>query len=380
MPKRLLIIAGEVSGDMHAGGLLKAIRDTDPTVQAFGIGGESLQAAGMEVFHHSSDMAAVGFAEVLPKLPFFRRVFKGMLALARERKPDAVILVDYPGFNLRFAEKAHALGLKVIYYICPQVWAWHKSRIPKMAHMLDRLIVIFPFEPAVFDGTGLKVDYVGHPLVDEIHPESDTQEPELPWNGSPRVAILPGSRTQEVQRLLPIFASAAAEVTKKSPEAGVIVAAPSDKIAQVARHILNGLAIKPERCTVVSSATRRVLRQASAAFIASGTATIETALAKCPMVIAYRVAPLSFLFLKGLVTVDHIGMVNIVAGRRLCPEFVQGDATPVALSSAILPLLADGPERTEMVRGFEKVADTLGPGGSHKRAAEVILSELGIRG
>ena len=229
MSKSVLLIAGEVSGDMHAAGLVRAIKRRNPDVEFFGIGGDELRAAGMEIVVDARDMAVMGLAEVIKRYGFFKRVFTDMIELARARNPDAVVLVDYPGFNLRFAEQARELGIKVVYYICPQVWAWHRSRIRKMARIVNRLIVIFPFEPDVFKGTGLKVDFVGHPLVEVA--EKALAEPlkDLPWNGEPKIALLPGSRRQEVERILPSMVSAAALLEKMNPAAGFIIASPSDR-------------------------------------------------------------------------------------------------------------------------------------------------------
>ena len=376
-PISLLVVAGEVSGDMHAAGLIRALKQKRPDLTCFGIGGDQLRSGGMEIVHDVRDMAGVGFTEIIPRLPFFIRTFNGMLDLARDRKPDAVILVDYPGFNLRFAERAHKMGLKVIYYICPQVWAWHQSRIPVMARIIDRLMVIFPFEPAVFARTSLKVDYVGHPLIDESRNAMKLPVPELPWRGSPRIAVLPGSRKQVIARMLPLFMGAGTEILKCHPEAGFIVPAPSDELASVARRILSELKFGRSRWEVVTGDARQILRTADAAMVSSGTATLETALMGCPMIIAYRMAPLSFLFVKRLVQIEHAGMVNIVAGRTLCPEFIQDAATPTALAAAVNRLLSSDADRSVMKAGFKEVAATLGDGGSHARAADVVLEELG---
>ena len=203
MNKTVLLIAGEVSGDMHAAGLVRAVRARAPDVRFVGIGGDELQAAGMEARYHVRDMAVMGLAEVLRRYGFFRRVFRDMVRTAQTLKPDLVVLVDYPGFNLRFAREVKRLGLHCLYYVCPQVWAWHRSRIRLMADVVDRLLAIFPFEPGVFEGTGLRVDFVGHPLVDVAARVRAEPLMELPWKGEPRVALLPGSRRQEIQRILP---------------------------------------------------------------------------------------------------------------------------------------------------------------------------------
>lgn len=375
-PLRILVVAGEVSGDMHAAGLIRALKQQHPDLTCFGIGGDQLRATGMEIVHDVRDMASVGFTEILPKLPFFIRTFNGMLDLARERKPDAVILVDYPGFNLRFAERTHKMGLKVIYYICPQVWAWHQSRIPKMAKTIDRLLVIFPFEPKVFAGTALKVDYVGHPLIDETRLALTMPVPALPWHGHPRIAVLPGSRQQTIARMLPVFMEAGTILQKYQPEASFMVPAPSSEIAATVSRFLEKLGPGRSRWEVVTSRARQIMRTADAAMVSSGTATLETALMGCPMIIAYKMAPLSFFFVKRAVTVTHAGMVNIVAGRTLCPEFIQDAAKPAAIADAINLILTNAEERTRMLSGFKEVAATLGDGGAQERAAELVLKEL----
>jgi len=371
-----MIVAGEVSGDMHAARLVDAIRRQRPDVECFGIGGDEMRAAGVEVLYHVRDMAVMGFTEVLRRFGFFRKVFHEVLALARERKPHAAILVDYPGFNLRLAGRLHRQGIKVVYYICPQVWAWRRSRIPRMAKVVDRLITIFPFEAGHFDGTGLSVDFAGHPLVDEA--QAALREPllELPWQGEPRVALLPGSRAHEIERILPVMWSAAAAVEGKHSGASFIIAAPSQQIEAIVNRTVKEAGPGPTRYVVVSGRTRQVLRQAEAAMVASGTATIEAALMRCPMIVVYRVAALTYALGKMLVNVDHIGMVNIVAGRRVCPEFVQGAATPAALAGALAPLLRDTPERRVMIEGLTTVGRALGSGNGAERAARATLETL----
>jgi len=377
-PIRLMVIAGEVSGDMHAAGLIHAMKQSHPDLECFGIGGDALRAAGMEIIHDAKDMAAIGFTEILPKLGFFIRVFNEMVALAGSRRPDAVILVDYPGFNLRFAKRAHQIGLKVIYYICPQVWAWDRGRIPEMARIIDRLMVIFPFEQKLFAGTGLKVDFVGHPLIDESANARALPIPHLPWRGQPWIAVLPGSRRQTIRRMLPAFYRAGLRVQEKYQNVSFIVPVPSGLIAETITSILRGLSADLSRWQVVIGQTRQVLRTATAAMVSSGTATLETALMGCPMIIAYKMAPLSYFFLRRAVTVEFAGMVNIVAGRSLCQEFIQGNATPRAMADAVIKLLENDADRACMTGGFREVALKLGSSGSSYRAAAAVLQELGV--
>lgn len=376
----LMVVAGEVSGDMHAAAVIRALGRRRRKLDVSGIGGDALASAGADLRYHVRDMAVMGVSEVLRRYGFFRRVFRETLAEAERRRPDAVLLVDYPGFNLRLARRLHAKGIRVIYYVCPQVWAWHRERIPRMAMDIDRLITIFPFEADCFEGTGLRVDFAGHPLVDETRAALAEPPGELPWgtNGNAtRVALLPGSRTHEIRRILPVMWNAAVRLAQRRPESTFITAAPTVAQADVVRELLaKQTAAGPERHHIVVGRTREVLRQARGAMVASGTATIETALMGCPMVIAYRVAPLTYQVLSRLIHIPHIGMVNIVAGRELCREYVQRQATPRALADGLSPLLEDGPERDAMLAGLADVRAKLGDGNAAERAADVVLAEL----
>lgn len=371
-----MIITGEISGDIHAAALVRAMRRRRSDIKCFGIGGENLRAAGMEIHYDVRDMAVLGLTEVLFRFRFFNRVFNEMLTLARERRPDAILLVDYPGFNLRFAARAHALSFKVLYYICPQVWAWNRGRIPRMARVVDRLLAIFPFEVDVFKNSGLRVDFVGHPLVAQA--ASARTEPLAPlhWQGKPHIALLPGSRYHEVKRILPVMWAAAACVQRQFPDAGFIIAAPSEEVAGWVRAVMGRLGDGPGRVSVVVGQTRQVLRQARAALVASGTATIETALMRCPMLVVYRVAWATYCIGRLLIRLPYLGMVNIVAGKRLCPEFIQHKARPEAMAAALVSLLRDGPERETMLAGLDRVSQALGDPQAAEHAADIILQEL----
>ena len=371
MSRSLLVIAGEVSGDLHAAGVIRVLRGRDPDLSVFGIGGDALAEEGAEILHHAQDMAVFGPFAVLQKYPHFRRVFDEMVQAAAARRPDAALLVDYGGFNLRFAARLKELGIKVLYYISPQVWASRRGRIRRMAEVVDRLMVIFPFEPEVFRDTGLRVDFVGHPLVDLAAAERAGDPVELPWPGQVNVALLPGSRKQEVRRILPVMLDAAVRLRETEPEAGFLVAAPSHDFAVAVAAALEQWPELP--CRVVAHEARQVLAQARAAWVTSGTATVEAALMRCPMNVVYRTSPLFYLLGKALVRVPHIGMVNLLAGRELCPEFIQGAATPGALAGALQPLIDDTPARKTMLAGLDDVAAALGPGGAAEKAAEIVM-------
>ncbi len=370
-----MIIAGEVSGDMHASTLIRAVKEKTSDIEWFGIGGPLMRDLGVDTKHDVSEMAVIGLAEVIRRYSFFKRVFDEMLELAEEKKPDAVILVDYPGFNLRLAAKLHQRGIKVVYYICPQVWAWHRERIPKMAKIVDHLITIFPFEAQHFNKTDLKVTYAGHPLVDEAKIAQNLPAIALPWKQKKRVALLPGSRTQEIQRLLPSMLQAAAILEKEDKDISFIIATPSDKEIPLVQNIINKTS-GPTNFEIVPAKTREVLRQADAAIVASGTATIETALMRCPMVVIYKVNPITYFLGKLLIKIDNIGMVNIVAGNEICPELIQSAANPPAMAKAIIPLIDDTPQRQQMLKDLDKVIKTMGDGGTSKHAAQIVLQEL----
>ncbi len=376
---KLMIIAGEVSGDMHAAGIVSAIKEKIPDASFFGIGGKDMRAAGVKTFYDVDQMAVMGLTEVLRKYGFFRRVFNHMLAIALQEKPDAVILVDYPGFNLRFAAKAHAHGLKIIYYICPQVWAWNSSRIPRMAQFVDRLISIFPFEKDCFSETNLQVDFAGHPLVDEASKTWKEPEPALPWQGPLRIALLPGSRQHEIERLLPAMWATAAIIEKKHPDASFIIPVPSPSEEQMVNRCLGKLTGGPSKCSVVSGKTRHILKTAKTAMITSGTATIESSLMLCPMIICYKTALLTYIMAKALVKVKNIGMVNIIAGKIICPEFIQYAVKPEALAAAMEQLLHDSPQRELMIKQMEEVNSALGKPGAAKRAAESVVQAISNR-
>ncbi len=377
--KRLMIVAGEVSGDQHAARLVRDLRAARGDVEIFGIGGDALRREGVRTLVDARDMAVLGFFEVLARYPFFRRVFNQMTALLSAEKPDALLLVDYPGFNLRLAAKAHELGIPVLYYISPQVWAWHKSRIPKMAKILDLLMVIFPFEVEVFKDTGLKTVFVGHPLVESVRRTLAHPSPDLPWPpGKRRVALLPGSRRQEIQRILPAMLAAARELRRRDPDTCFLIPAASSEMAHLIEAQRAALPEEERRTIgVVTGQMREVARQARAAMVCSGTATMETALLRCPMIVVYRTATLTYWLGRHLIQVKWLGMVNLVANRTLCPEFIQNDATPAAMADALGPLMEDTPARQAQLTGMEEVAQALEGEGVVRSAGLHVAEALG---
>ena len=353
---RVLILAGEMSGDLHAARLLRSMKKLRPGVEAWGFGGDALEAEGMEVVEHTRDLSVMGLVEVLKQYGYFRRIFDALEARVRKDPPDLILLVDYPGFNLRFAKAVRDLGIPTVQYICPQVWAWKRGRIPKMARILDQLICIFPFEPPLFEGTGLNAGYFGHPMVEEtMRVEADPE-----WGEGPKLALLPGSRNQEVDRLFPPMVQAALRLKKETPSLQIRVAAATEALAERMRGMLQALGIQ-EPMTLVVGKTRALVKGADAALVTSGTATLETALLGTPMLVVYKTSAMTYAIGKRLVKVKYIGMVNLIAGREVCPEFIQHAATPEALAEAAGPLLRDTPQRRAMLEGLVAVREDLVP-------------------
>ena len=374
-----MIVAGEVSGDQHAARLVRDLRAARDDVEVFGIGGEALRREGVRTIVDARDMAVLGFFEVLSRLFFFHRVFKQMIALFAREKPDALLLVDYPGFNLRLAAQAHARGIPVLYYVSPQVWAWHKSRIPKMAKIIDLLMVIFPFEVDVFKDTGLKTVFVGHPLAESVQRTLARPSPELPWPpGARRIGLLPGSRRQEIKRILPAMLAAAQELRRRDPSTTFLVPAASADIRDLISQHLAALAPEDRAAVaVVEGQMRDVTRQARAAMVCSGTATVETALMKCPMIVVYRTTAPTYWFGRLIIRVPWLGMFNLIAKRTLCPEFIQGDAQPAAMAAAIEALASDSPERQTQLAGLDEVAQALEGAADIPTAGQLVAHALG---
>lgn len=374
----LFLSAGEPSGDLHGAGLARALRARLPGARLLGLGGPRMAAEGVELMAGLDELAVMGFVEVLRHLPFFlelkRRVFS---ALEREGV-DLVVPIDYPGFNLRLARRARGLGIPVLYYISPQVWAWHASRTLALARDADQVAVVLPFEEAFLRERGVNATFVGHPLLDL--PRADGSR--AGWARShgldpdrPLLALFPGSRPQEIRRHLALFSEAAARVAERNPAVQPVIGTP----AGLDPSIYQG-APWPR----VESATG-LLEHADAALVKSGTSTLETALAGTPGVVAYRMNALSWRIAKRLVKVPHIALANLIAEARVLPEFVQDEATPESLSAALLPLLdPETPERREMVARLaavrERLAGGAGEGGAAERTAAMAARILGEDG
>ncbi len=368
MSGTILVSAGEPSGDQHAGALVAALRKIVPDVAVEGIGGPHLAAAGARLMARIEDLTVIGFVEVLRKVPAHLELLRRVRRRLAEGDVRLVVLVDYPGFHLRVAEAAHRAGVPVLYYVAPQLWAWGEKRVRKMAAAVSRLAVILPFEEAFFTARGVPATFVGHPLMDRapLAPQVEVRRQLGLDPARPVLGLFPGSRAQEVERLWPAFRAAAAAVRLRRPEVQAVVAAAAGAAYRGAGDI-----------RVVEGAARACFAAADAALCKSGTTTLEAAVAGTPLVIAYRMHPLSYLLARRLVRVPWIGLVNLVAERQVAPELIQGAVTPEALAAAVLPLLdpASG-ERRAQLAGLAEVRRRLGDAGAAARAAELARALL----
>ncbi|HET7231810.1 MAG TPA: lipid-A-disaccharide synthase [Longimicrobium sp.] len=362
----IFISAGEESGDLHGAALARALRARFPHARLLGLGGARMQAEGVELMAGLGELAVMGFVEVIRHLPFFIDLRKRVFAALEREKVDLVIPIDYPGFNLRLAKHARGRGLPVLYYIAPQVWAWHKSRVRDLARDADRVAVVLPFEEAFLRSAGVNATFVGHPLLDRPHPAM-LRDVWARRNGldpaRPILALFPGSRAQEVRRHLDLFSSAAALVVARNPKAQPVIGVPRG----IDRSVYDG-ALWP----LVESTGGMLLQYATAALVKSGTTTLEAGIAGTPMVVVYRMNALSYSLARRVVKVPHIALANLIAERRVAPEFVQDAATPQALADALLPLLDEqSPERRAMIEGLSQIQGRLGGPGASARVAEI---------
>ncbi|MEO6846648.1 MAG: lipid-A-disaccharide synthase, partial [Chthoniobacterales bacterium] len=323
MSKKIWIIAGEASGDTHAAALMRAILASDASVTFYGVGGPKMKAiAGEHLEDWAHEAGVLGLWDVLKKYGYFHERFHRMLGEIATLKPDAVLFIDYPGFNLRMAKAIRKQGLpvKLLYYISPQVWAWNRSRIPKMARILDRMFCIFPFEKALYERSGLPTEFVGHPLLEHLASErTDTpRDPNL-------LGIFPGSREREVRKIFPTMLAAADIVKKRRPETQIEASAASSLLEKHMRQMSQEAGIS---CAITTGHSHELMQRAAAGLVCSGTATLEAAFFRLPYALVYNVAWLTYFVGRYLVTVKFLGIVNILAGRELIREFIQENAKP----------------------------------------------------
>jgi lipid-A-disaccharide synthase len=368
---RLLLSSGEPSGDLYGAEMIRHLRLSCPGLSVFGLGGDHLQAQGSALVAHVRELAVVGLFEVISHLRRIRQVFRELLAEVDRQRPDLAVLVDYPDFNLRLARELHRRGIPVVYYVSPQLWAWRGGRIRIIRDTVRRMIVIFPFEEALYRDAGVPVTFVGHPLVDLVHPHPSREAflDELGLDPQrPTLALLPGSRPKEVRHNLPPLAGAVRQLRSRHPELQFVLAAAPSLEIDLIRGLLGDLPVP-----IVQDRTHAVVGAATLALVASGTATVETALLGTPMLVVYRLSALTYALGRPLVKVPHYAMVNLIAGRRVVPELIQGDFTPSRVAQEVSALIENPQRMTEMRRDLAAVRDRMGPPGASARAAEAVF-------
>jgi len=366
-------VAGECSGDDHGAALLKALRARVPEMRFAGRGGPKMRAlAGGKFRDWIDDTAVVGLWEVIRRYPFFRKQFQATISEIEAVKPRAVVLIDYPGFNLRLAHALHAKfpELTIIYYISPQVWAWNRRRVSPMAQSIDLMLCIFPFEPELYKASGLRAIFVGHPMTSVILSGSAA-----PPRDDKLVGLFPGSREREVKKIFPIMRQAALELSQQDHDLRFVVSAASEPLAELIRADLYGKHAT-RKFSIVTGDARAVMGRVNVGMVASGTATLEAALSELPFVLIYRVAWLTYLAARLVVKVKYLGMPNVLANREIVPEFIQHKAQPRTIAAAMARLLTDKTERKRMLTDFACVAQKLGRGEASVNAAEAIVTEL----
>lgn len=358
---------------MYAARLCAALR-RHADVHLFGLGGPQMRDAGVELLADSADVAVVGISEVVRRLPPAWRIYRQLAEEALRRSPRLAILVDFPDFNLRLARRLRAKGVRIVYFISPQVWAWRPRRVRLIRRLVERVLCIFPFEEKFYRQAGVPVDFVGHPLVDQVRPKRSREEFAARYDldtSQPIIALLPGSRVGEVAHNLPPILEACHLLKANHPYQFALAVAPGLAVRQLADYARPDVPVH-----LVEGATYDALAASDIAIVSSGTATVEAALLGTPMVVVYRVSRTTALVLRGMVRTPFFSMVNLIAGRRVVPELIQDDFTPPLLAQEVARLLESGEAREQMKRGLSEVRSRLGPGGAIERAAQIIAQML----
>ena len=376
MPKRIMIITGEVSGDLYGSLLAKEIAEIVPDVELCGVGGDRMREMGVETFLDSNDLSVVGFWEAIARIQKLRHALDYAKRQIERRSPDLLILIDYPGMNLRLAKFAKTRGVRIMYYVSPQIWAWGRNRIKLIRKNVDKMAVILPFEIEMYENEGVDVTYVGHPLMDIVHTDFGRQEfmslLGLPDNGK-LVALLPGSRTQEITQHIEPLIRTASLLRERLPAVDFVVVTLPALRGLVEEHMER----LGEPLAVMTEHRYDVISHSDLAIACSGTATLEAAVLGTPMIVIYRLALLSWAVGRLIVKVPYISLANLVAGEEIVPEFIQNAVNPASLAAEAADILTDDVRRAVMVEKLSGVKMTLGPGGATARAAHLALSLIG---
>jgi lipid-A-disaccharide synthase len=370
-PLKFFLIAGEPSGDLHGGKLIHAIKNIYPNTSFMGHGGNAMEKAGMQLLEHTDSLAMMGFVEIIKHLPRMMKIMGKTIDTISRTKPDRIILIDYPGFNLRLAKRIRHLKIPITYFILPQVWAWKENRVKTMKAVLDQTLSIFPFEQDWFFSRGLQTSYVGHPFAEQEHLDESSKEFYLRHNITiehPLLVLLPGSRQQEVDRHWPIFL----QTVKMLKEINSLIQVMVGKAPNISlSHIPNDFKIEEN--------ARKAIVAGTVAIVSSGTATLECAVEDTPIVVCYKLSSISWWMANNMTSVKYASMVNLIADENIVPEFLQYNMTEENLVKSVLPLLnSKSIERKKMLSGFDKVRRTLGMPGVYDRAAKAIISKTKV--
>jgi len=374
--KKILLVAGEVSGDLHGSYLVEAIHRIDPEIEFFGVGGEGLKRAGMRLLHHSQSLSVVGITEVFVKLRSILKALQTLKRFLEREKPDLVILIDFPDFNLRLARVAHRKGIPVLYYISPQVWAWRPGRVKLIARLVKKMVVLFPFEVPLYEAAGVDVEWVGHPLLDIVKP---TLPKEMAFQqfgldpGRRTIGLLPGSRIHEIERLLPSLLASAELLQKEISDLQFVIPLAPGIPQRALSSRMNAISVPVK---VVEGFTYDVMNLCELLITASGTATLEAAILGKPMIIIYKISVPSYWIGRALIRVNHIGLPNLVAEKEIALELIQKDVNPQRIVEEASRILRDPLLSRKMTESMGEVRHKLGEPGAAERAARIVWSML----
>lgn len=384
--KKIIIVAGEASGDLHAGGLLKELKRINHQIELFGMGGEKMKEVGVELFFHTKDLSFMGFFEVLKNLAFVKVVLKKMTELLDQRKPDLAILVDYPGFNLKFAKRIKKRKIPILYYISPQIWAWGGKRIVKIKKLVDKMLVVFPFEEKIYQDAQVDVKFIGHPLLDIVKSKTEREEFRQRLGVKKNELLLglfPGSREQEVSKILPVMLEVCENLTQKMKSTKGLTSKNIKIGISLAPTIQKGLVEKFLAKTkldfrLVKHSNYDLMEHSAFLLVKSGTSTLEAAILGTPFVVIYKTGFLSWLLAKNMLKIPYICLPNIVAGKKIVEEFIQYGAKPNLIASSVYDFLTDKDKYETTKKNLSGVKNRLGNKGAYKKGAEIVSEILNV--
>jgi lipid-A-disaccharide synthase len=374
--KKILVISGEASGDLHGSNLVAELKKINSNIEFFGMGGNRMKEQGVELFFHIDQLGFMGIAEVIKNLGFIRQVEKKMVSVLEERKPDLVVLIDYPGFNLRFAKQVKKRKITLVYYISPQIWAWGGKRISKIKEYVDKMIVILPFEKEIYQKAGIDVEFIGHPLLEVVRPTLSREDFKRKFDirkNQLLIGLLPGSRWQEVEKILPIMLQTVEISRRKLRNISCAIGLAPTISRQNLEDLICPFEPKPK---IIENLTYDLMSHSDLLLVTSGTATLESAILETPLIILYKTHFLTWLIGKNVVKLPNIGLVNILAGKRIVPEYLQKDAQPERIASQMEEILENRERYKSIKEDLKKVKQKLGQEGASKKAAQTINQML----